>query len=688
MSKRFFYLAFALGLALLAWAGVAFVGASWIARGMIAAIAAVYLAGAFELRRFRAATGHLSSALSALDEAPPALEPWLERVPAPLRNPVRARIEGERTGLPGPTLTPYLVGLLVMLGMLGTFLGMVVTFQGTVVALQGSGDLQAMRSALAEPIRGLGLAFGTSVAGVAASAMLGLMSALARRERLQVLRRLDACIAGVLQRFSLAQHRQQTLGALQAQARAWPEVVDTLRSLMERIEQRSGQLDEQLLQRQAQFQREVTQAYGGLAQTVGATLKDSLAAGAAAAGATIGPVVESAMTQVAQETQRLHARLGELAQVQADALAGNVRQSLDAIALAFEQRSAAMLEGFDASLARTQEQQAAAEQRRLQAWTETLAANSGQLQEQWRAGGAQLQEQWGRASGQLQEQWRIAGEHAARVLEQSQELTAARAGTEARWLAQHGERMDQLATLWRTELAALRDDEQQRGAAAVQRLGELEAAVGRHLASLGAALEAPIANLLRTAAEVPQAAAAVITQLREEMGRVAERDKLALEERTVLLEKLGALLQALQQASGEQRAAIDRMVESASALLEQAGARFGQTLDAHAGAAAEVAAQVAASAIDLASLAEGFGAGVQQFQASSEQLGETLQRVEAAIGKSTARSDEQLAYYVAQAREVIDLSIASQQGLVENLRQLQAPRPAKPAPAPAEEARA
>jgi ABC-type transporter Mla subunit MlaD len=186
---------------------------------------------------------------------------------------------------------------------------------------------------------------------------------------------------------------------------------------------------------------------------------------------------------------------------------------------------------------------------------------------------------------------------------------------------------------------------------------------------------------------VPQAAAGVITELREEIGRVAARDNLALQERTVLLEKLGALLQALQQASGDQRAAIDRMVESASALMEQASARFVQSLDAHAAQAGEVATQVAASAVDLASLAEGFGQGVQQFQASSEQLAETLQRVEAAIGKSTARSDEQLAYYVAQAREVIDLSIASQQGLVENLRQLQA-RPAKPAAAVPEEARA
>jgi hypothetical protein len=124
---------------------------------------------------------------------------------------VRLRIEGERIGLPGPALTPYLVGLLVMLGMLGTFLGMVVTLNGAVFALEGTTDLQAIRSALAAPIKGLGLAFGTSVAGVAASAMLGLISALSRRERMLTAQLLDTRIATVLRGFSLAHQRQEDL---------------------------------------------------------------------------------------------------------------------------------------------------------------------------------------------------------------------------------------------------------------------------------------------------------------------------------------------------------------------------------------------------------------------------------------------------------------------------------------------
>ena len=47
-----------------------------------------------------------------------------------------------------------------------------------------------------------------------------------------------------------------------------------------------------------------------------------------------------------------------------------------------------------------------------------------------------------------------------------------------------------------------------------------------------------------------------------------------------------------------------------------------------------------------------------------------LQRVEVALGQSLTRSDEQLAYYVAQAREIIDLSLLSQKQVVDDLQRL------------------
>jgi hypothetical protein len=102
-------------------------------------------------------------------------------------------------------------------------------------------------------------------------------------------------------------------------------------------------------------------------------------------------------------------------------------------------------------------------------------------------------------------------------------------------------------------------------------------------------------------------------------------------------------------------------------------------LTAHAGEAIDVATHVTASAVELASLSESFNHGVQLFTQTNEKLMASLQRIEGALGQSLARSDEQLAYYVAQAREVIDLSITSQQGILDDLRRLHHEQAALPA---------
>jgi hypothetical protein len=139
----------------------------------------------------------------------------------------------------------------------------------------------------------------------------------------------------------------------------------------------------------------------------------------------------------------------------------------------------------------------------------------------------------------------------------------------------------------------------------------------------------------------------------------------------------------VQQTTGEQRAAIESLVASATTVLNQTGAQFAQTLGAQAGRADEQTAQMATSAAELAALGQAFQQGVERFSSTNEKLVEGLQRVEGAIGQHMARSDEQLAYYVAQAREVIDLSISAQQGIVEDMRSLRASKStvAKAAPA-------
>ncbi|SDO70645.1 protein of unknown function [Rhodoferax sp. OV413] len=845
MNRFVFAATFAIGLLSVAWVGYGFVGTSALALAVTGVIAGVYLLGALELRRYRSDTASLSTALAELEQPPADLPTWLERVPALLRNPVRMRVEGERSALPGLALTPYLVGLLVMLGMLGTFLGMVVTFKGAVFALEGSTDLHAIRAALAAPIKGLGLSFGTSVAGVAASAVLGLLSAMARRERLDVVRLLDARIATTLRPFSMAQQRQDTFKAVQLQAHALPEVAERLQALMDGIERRSQQLSEQLQGQQAQFHREVSGAYGELASSVSASLQASLTAAARAAGDSIQPVVQAAMAEMAQESTRLHQRVFEATQSQLHGLAqswdaaavrtsegwataqhNHVRSSeaqvarfdaaLQGFAETFEHRSSTLLASVQAAAAQSREQQAAADQLHLQGWTQALQSTTNTLQDEWRAMGEQALAQqkavcqtlektagemvehtsqraettltqvadlvvrseallaahataearWTQEQGDrleqladlshttlqgfadtfehrsstllasvqaaasqsreeqatadqlhlqgwtqalqstthtLQSECRAIGEQAlaqqqavcqtlektagemvehtsrraettltqvADLVGRSEALLASHSEAEARWTQQQGERLDQLAGLWRTELTALRAEESDRGQVAVDRLAQLQAAVVTHLATLGTALEEPMARLMATAAEAPQAAAEVIAQLRQQMAGFSERDNQAFAERTQLVAQLDTLLQTLNQAAGDQSTAIESLVASAASVLDAAGGQFAQAVEAHTSQTAQVAAQVTGSAVELASLGEAFGHGVQLFSASNEKLANSLQRVEGAIQQSAARSDEQLAYYVAQAREVIDLSIAAQQTVVEDMRRL------------------
>ena len=165
MNKHSFAGAFFVGALAVVWVGAGYGASHPLALVMTVVIGAVYALGAFELLQFRRATGTLAAALANIPQSlsREGLTGWLGTLHPTLQNAVRLRVEGERTGLPGPALTPYLVGLLVMLGMLGTFLGMVVTLNGAVFALEGTTDLSAMRSSLAAPIKGLGLAFGTSV---------------------------------------------------------------------------------------------------------------------------------------------------------------------------------------------------------------------------------------------------------------------------------------------------------------------------------------------------------------------------------------------------------------------------------------------------------------------------------------------------------------------------------------------
>lgn len=586
MNRMILAIAFGLGAAAIVWIGAGFVGTDALALLVTLVIGAVYLLGFVELLQFRRATATLVTALGDVPAQLNDLEGWLKRLHPALREAVRMRIEGERQALPGPVFAPYLVGLLVMLGLLGTFIGMVVTLKGAVLALEGTTELHAIRAGLTTPIKGLGLAFGTSVAGVAASAMLGFIATLSRRERLQASALLDQKTVTVFYPFSLAYQRQESFKAMQTQAQAWPELVHRLQQMSDHLLQGSQQLSDTLVANQQAFQHGVQISFAEWGQSVVRSLQQHLVDSSHLITRAVEPLLQASLQEMARDAQQTQQQLHTV-----------VQQQLQAVGDRFEQTS----------------QQVAA------IWQQSL-------------------------------------DEVARGQQQS--------------LADMAMQTQQMMAAVRGELTALRDAEAERGDAALGHLATLEASVATHLARLGKELEAPMARLIETAAQASQAAAEVIEQMRASMSANMAHDNALLAERTHLLNDLAALMTHLNTCAGDQRRAVEALVQSASALLSDAGAAFSHRIGMESDRLQAVAAQLSGSSSEVASLSEAFGFAVELFRESNEKLIDSFQRVESALEKSASRSDEQLAYYVAQAREIIDLSMMSQKEVFEELRRI------------------
>ena len=184
---------------------------------------------------------------------------------------------------------------------------------------------------------------------------------------------------------------------------------------------------------------------------------------------------------------------------------------------------------------------------------------------------------------------------------------------------------------------------------------------------------------MQVASEAPRAAADAIAELRQKLSDSMVRDTAMLEERNQLMGTLQTLLDAVNHASTEQRGAIDALIATSADLLDRVGTRFTDHVEAETGKLGDIAAQVAAGATEVASLGDALGTAVQRFGQSNEALLVRLEGIEGALDRSLARSDDQLAYYVAQAREVIDLSLSAQRQITLDLQQLGGAQPAEAA---------
>ena len=291
-----------------------------------------------------------------------------------------------------------------------------------------------------------------------------------------------------------------------------------------------------------------------------ATLNHTLQATLAAFTDTFGERAQAVLNAV----DASHAEFAKATQEQQSTLTQQVANQLDGIASRFDGTVQRVTDTWDSALAK-HEQASERLTTALDRTQSTLAATFAERSASLLADMRSMQAAW-------QSDW-AAGEQ-ARQTSFTEALTAMAGKLEAQW--------------------------QQAGSATMAQQEQITQSLGETARDLVAATQrqaettiAEVTRLMQTAAEAPKAAAEVIGQLRHELSASMARDNSLLEERSRIMETLGALLDAINHASTEQRSAIDALVKSSADLLERTGSQFASKVESEAGKLVEVGAGIA-----------------------------------------------------------------------------------------------
>lgn len=397
--------------------------------------------------------------------------------------------------------------------------------------------------------------------------------------------------------------------------------------------------------------------------------------------------LHATLDQLVQQTSALHEAVQQAVQQQLDGLSNGFADSTATAAatwtaaVAEQQRAnhalTQELQGTLAQFASTLETRSAAlvdavSQRMQQSSTDAASAWSDALAQQQQAS-ATLSSQHHSALAAATASFDAHAAALVGTLQQSHtDLQAALEARDTQRLALWSERFGAMSTAltrqW--EQAGERVVQQQQAICDTLASTASELSTQAQAQAQASATISEVSRLMQIASEAPKAAADVVAELRQSLSESMVRDTAMLEERSKLLATLDTLLNAVNHASTEQREAVDALVTTSADLLQRVGSQLTEQIGNETGKLGAVAAHVSGSAVEVASLGDAFGMAVQLFSGATSALNERLQHVATALDASLARSDDQLAYYVTQAREVVDLSMLSQKQIIEELRQL------------------
>lgn len=566
MTRFIFTVSFLLGAFSITWMALQFWNEHTLGLLVVAVIAFVYALGTWELVRYRAASATLSDSLNTTSASVEDLEAWLASIHASIRHQVRLRITGLSTGLPLPILSPYLVGLLVMLGLLGTFFGMVDTLKGAVVALEGSNELEAIRRGLTAPIGGLGLAFGTSVAGVAASAMLGLLSAISKRERIKIGRKLDAHIATHFSQFSAIHQQKSAFDAIVKQTEYLPKVVDRLGELADSLSSMSNDLSHSLTANQAELNKSLREQSGDL--------NDYIKQG-------LNKVAEQSSVQLSETLMPVATQV-------------------------------------------------------LESVSSTSAAQLSKLEEAFK----------GHQSG-------------LESLTQDQSVK----------IAQSVDKLaESITTAFTAELQSLREAEEARGQQALLSLDSLRETLADRFADLGENLERPMSSLLQSVTETPESVNELLKEVRGAVLKSHERETTLIQEREQLLSRLDELSGSITEMTSSQSQAVVKLVETSSDQIKKMDAQLVEQVQAEQERLKSMIELSNSGSQEMALLSTSLVQAVQSLIESNTSFIETMVGLQTSLEKADQRGNEQLQYYVEQAREIIDHNLSTHQQILDSYR--------------------
>jgi hypothetical protein len=411
-------------------------------------------------------------------------------------------------------------------------------------------------------------------------------------------------------------------------------------------------LGDRLAENQEQFHSTVRTIYSDFSAAMETSYRESLMDSIQLAAETMKPMLREAINEITIETnthhqQTMRATTEEMKALSgsfisssrevagawqsgleahrktADDLAEQMGRSFEGFKEQFEQMAVSLLSSVEGEMSDSIDRQKDLDEKRLRLWTDSLGQSQkemsshladvfsehGNITDVLKTAVFELKDNIQTFSDQIH---RVAGD----LLKSSEDLIQNRMKTESEWAAHHRDNMQTLTSELKSELATLREDEARR------------------------------------------------------IRNAAERDNQMLEGRLGMAKELDALSKTLTETVKKQNEGVEQVVQSAEQMFAEIGNRFSENVSKETAHFVDVADRFAVSAVEMAGLGDSFGTAVSTFIQSNNTLIENLEGIEAALEKTASRSDDQLAYYVTQAREIIDQCMLSQKEFFEQMHQL------------------